>query len=167
QEAYARGTSTYLVDRVIPVLPFRLSNGICSLNPDEDRLAFTCDMEINHKCDIVKYDIYTSVIRSKYRMTYNNVNEILKGDELLTKEYAPLVPMLKNMADLHEILFNKRHERGAIDFEETEAQIIVDENGKPIDIKLRERGTSEKMIESFMLAANETVAEHYNVKHVQ
>ena len=166
QEAYARGTSTYLVDRVIPMLPFRLSNGICSLNPDEDRLALTCDMEINHKGDIVKYDIYPSVIRSKYRMTYNNVNEILKGDELLTKEYAPLVPMLKNMADLHEILFNKRHERGAIDFEETEAQIIVDENGKPIDIKLRERGTSEKMIESFMLAANETVAMNYNLKHV-
>jgi len=90
----------------------------------------------------------------------------LKGDEELNEEYAPLVPTLKNMADLHAILFNKRHERGAIDFEETEAQIIVDENGKPIDIKLRERGTSEKMIESFMLAANETVAKNYNLKHV-
>ncbi|WP_338216340.1 ribonuclease R [Companilactobacillus muriivasis] len=166
EEAYSRGTSTYLVDRVIPMLPFRLSNGICSLNPGEDRLALTCEMEIDHEGNVVKHDIYPSVIRSKYRMTYNNVNEILKGDEELTEEYAPVVPMLKEMAELHEILFNKRHERGAIDFEETEAQIIVDENGKPIDIKLRERGTSEKMIESFMLAANETVAEHYNVKHV-
>lgn len=166
EEAYARGTSTYLVDRVIPMLPFRLSNGICSLNPGEDRLALTCEMEIDHSGNVVKHEIYPSVIQSKYRMTYNNVNEILKGDEELNEEYAPLVPMLKQMADLHEILFNKRHQRGAIDFEETEAQIIVDENGKPIDIKLRERGTSEKMIESFMLAANETVAEHYNVKHV-
>lgn len=166
EEAYARGTSTYLVDRVIPMLPFRLSNGICSLNPGEDRLALTCEMEIDHSGNVVKHEIYPSVIQSKYRMTYNNVNEILKGDEELTEEYAPLVPMLKQMAQLHEILFNKRHQRGAIDFEETEAQIIVDENGKPIDIKLRERGTSEKMIESFMLAANETVAEHYNVKHV-
>ena len=166
EEAYARGTSTYLVDRVIPMLPFRLSNGICSLNPGEDRLALTCEMEIDHSGNVVKHEIYPSVIQSKYRMTYNNVNEILKGDEELTEEYAPLVPMLKQMAQLHEILFNKRHQRGAIDFEETEAQIIVDENGKPIDIKLRDRGTSEKMIESFMLAANETVAEHYNVKHV-
>lgn len=166
EEAYARGTSTYLVDRVIPMLPFRLSNGICSLNPGEDRLALTCEMEIDHSGNVVKHEIYPSVIQSKYRMTYNNVNEILKGDEELTEEYASLVPMLKQMAQLHEILFNKRHQRGAIDFEETEAQIIVDENGKPIDIKLRERGTSEKMIESFMLAANETVAEHYNVKHV-
>ncbi|WP_119318499.1 ribonuclease R [Companilactobacillus formosensis] len=166
EEAYARGTSTYLVDRVIPMLPFRLSNGICSLNPGEDRLALTCEMEIDHSGNVVKHEIYPSVIQSKYRMTYNNVNEILKGDEELTEEYSPLVPMLKQMAQLHEILFNKRHQRGAIDFEETEAQIIVDENGKPIDIKLRERGTSEKMIESFMLAANETVAEHYNVKHV-
>lgn len=166
QEAYERGTSTYLVDRVIPMLPFRLSNGICSLNPGEDRLALTCDMEIDEKGNILTHDIFPSVIQSKYRMTYNNVNEILKGDELLNEEYADLTPMLKDMAELHKILFNKRHERGAIDFEETEAQIIVDENGKPIDIKLRNRGTSERMIESFMLAANETVAEHYNLSHV-
>ncbi|MQS51939.1 ribonuclease R [Companilactobacillus mishanensis] len=165
-EAYERGTSTYLVDRVIPMLPFRLSNGICSLNPGEDRLALTCEMEINPQGDVISHDIFPSVIQSKYRMTYNNVNEILKGDEELTAQYAALTPMLKDMAELHEILFNKRHERGAIDFEETEAQIIVDENGKPIDIKLRNRGVSERMIESFMLAANETVAENYNLKHV-
>ncbi|AKP68250.1 ribonuclease R [Companilactobacillus ginsenosidimutans] len=166
EEAYARGTSTYLVDRVIPMLPFRLSNGICSLNPGEDRLALTCDMEITGQGEVINYDIFPSVIQSKYRMTYNNVNEILKGDAELTAEYADLVPMLTDMAELHKILFNKRHERGAIDFEETEAQIIVDENGKPIDIKLRNRGVSERMIESFMLAANETVAKNYNLKHV-
>ncbi|WP_125587659.1 ribonuclease R [Companilactobacillus jidongensis] len=166
KEAYERGTSTYLVDRVIPMLPFRLSNGICSLNPGEDRLALTCDMVINHAGQVEKYDIYPSIIQSKYRMTYNNVNKILEGDEELNEEYKPLVPMLQDMAELHEILLKMRHERGAIDFEETEAKIIVDENGKPIDIQLRDRGTSERMIESFMLAANETVAKNYNLKHV-
>ncbi|MFD1418034.1 ribonuclease R [Companilactobacillus keshanensis] len=166
EEAYERGTSTYLVDRVIPMLPFRLSNGICSLNPGEDRLALTCDMEIDTEGNVVKHDIYPSVIQSKYRMTYNNVNKILDGDPDLLAEYEDLAPTITVMAELHKILFNKRHLRGAIDFEETEAQIIVDENGKPIDIKLRERGTSERMIESFMLAANETVAEHFSLKHV-
>ncbi|MFC6323001.1 ribonuclease R [Companilactobacillus baiquanensis] len=165
-EAYERGTSTYLVDRVIPMLPFRLSNGICSLNPGEDRLALTCDMEIDPQGNVVKHEIYPSIIQSKYRMTYNNVNSILDGDPELLAEYKELAPTITEMAELHKILFNKRHLRGAIDFEETEAQIIVDENGKPIDIKLRERGTSERMIESFMLAANETVAEHYSLKHV-
>lgn len=166
KEAYERGTSTYLVDRVIPMLPFRLSNGICSLNPGEDRCTLTCDMEINADGKVVHHEIYPSVIRSHARLTYNNVNKILAGDEQLRTKYQELVPMLEEMAQLHDILFNMRHQRGAIDFEETEAQIIVDENGKPLDIKLRERGTSEKMIESFMLAANETVAEHYNKMHV-
>lgn len=166
KEAYERGTSTYLVDRVIPMLPFRLSNGICSLNPGEDRCTLTCDMEINADGKVVHHEIYPSVIRSHARLTYNNVNKILDGDEQLRTKYQELVPMLEEMAQLHDILFNMRHQRGAIDFEETEAQIIVDENGKPLDIKLRERGTSEKMIESFMLAANETVAEHYNKMHV-
>lgn len=166
KEAYERGTSTYLVDRVIPMLPFRLSNGICSLNPGEDRCTLTCDMEINADGKVVHHEIYPSVIRSHARLTYNNVNKILDGDEQLRTKYQELVPMLEEMAQLHDILFNMRHHRGAIDFEETEAQIIVDENGKPLDIKLRERGTSEKMIESFMLAANETVAEHYNKMHV-
>ncbi|MBA1434667.1 ribonuclease R [Bombilactobacillus bombi] len=166
REAYERGTSTYLVDRVIPMLPFRLSNGICSLNPGEDRCTLTCDMEINHQGKVVNHEIYPSVIRSHARLTYNNVNKILDGDEQLCQEYQDLVPMLKQMAQLHDILFKMRHQRGAIDFEETEAQIIVDDQGKPLDIRLRERGTSEKMIESFMLAANETVAEHYNKMHV-
>ncbi|WP_099974472.1 ribonuclease R [Lactobacillus terrae] len=166
KEAYERGTSTYLVDRVIPMIPFRLSNGICSLNPGENRLALTCDMEIDRNGDVIKHEIYPSVIQSKYRMTYKNVNEILDGDPLLNEEYSAIVPQIQAMASLHEILYNKRHNRGAIDFEETEAKIIVDENGKPTDIELRERGISERMIESFMLEANETVAEHYSTKQV-
>lgn len=166
QEAYERGTSTYLVDRVIPMLPFRLSNGICSLNPGEDRCVLTCDMEINPQGEIINHKIYPSVIRSHARLTYNNVNKILNGDAQIRAQYAELVPMLEEMAQLHEILFAMRHQRGAIDFEETEAKIIVDDQGHPTDIQLLERGTAEKMIESFMLAANETVAEHFNKLHV-
>lgn len=165
-EAFERGTSTYLVDRVIPMLPFRLSNGICSLNPNEERCVLTCDMEINEQGAVVRHEIYPSVIKSHARLTYNNVNQILAGNVELCSRYRDLVPMLQDMSQLHQILFAMRHQRGALDFEETEAQIIVDDQGKPIDIKLRERGTAEKMIESFMLAANETVAEHYNKLHV-
>ncbi|UQS83413.1 ribonuclease R [Bombilactobacillus thymidiniphilus] len=165
-EAYERGTSTYLVDRVIPMLPFRLSNGICSLNPDEERCVLTCDMEITPQGEIVSHEIYPSVIRSHARLTYDNVNKIIHGDEEVRSQYAQLVPMLEDMAQLHDILFKVRHERGAIDFDETEAQIIVDNQGKPIDIKLRNRDTAEMMIESFMLAANETVAKHFSSLHV-
>lgn len=165
-EAYERGTSTYLVDRVIPMLPVRLSNGICSLNPGEDRCTLTCDMEIDHHGNVLKHEIYPSVIRSHGRLTYNKVNKALDGDPETVEEYKDLMPMLKEMAELHKILFDMRHKRGAIDFEETDAEIIVDDKGKPIDIRLRERGTSERMIESFMLAANETVAEHYNKMHL-
>ncbi|HJE15036.1 MAG TPA: ribonuclease R [Lapidilactobacillus dextrinicus] len=166
-EAYERGTSTYLTDRVIPMLPFRLSNGICSLNPGENRLTLSCIMEINQKGEVVNHEIFPSVIRSNARMTYNNVNKIIEDhDPAISKEYATFLPMFEDMAELHQILFKRRHERGAIDFEETEAKIVVDEKGWPIDIVLRDRGTSERMIESFMLAANETVAEHFNKLHV-
>jgi len=162
-EALERGTSTYLTDRVIPMLPFRLSNGICSLNPDVERLALTCEMEIDEHGNVVDHNIFPSVIKSTARMTYNNVNKILTDQDAdLRDQYARLVPMFETMAELHEILLKKRHNRGAIDFEEDEAKIIVDENGKAIDIELRQRGLSERMIESFMLAANETVAEHYS-----
>lgn len=167
REAFERSTSTYLTDRVIPMLPFRLSDGICSLNPDVDRLTLSCEMEIDEKGKVVAHEIFPSVIRSKARMTYNNVNKILMDkDADLRRDYEDLVPMLEAMGELHEILYNRRHERGAIDFEEPEAKIIVDDKGKPIDIELHSRGVSEKMIESFMLAANETVAEHYYKKHV-
>ncbi len=167
QEAFARGNSTYLVDRVIPMLPFRLSNGICSLNEGEDRLVLACDMEITPEGKRINYKIYPAVMRSHGRMTYNKVNQTLAGhlDGLETK-YVKLRPMLKEMADLHAILYKQRHKRGAIDFEEPEAQIIVDAKGKPTDIVLHKRGTAEKMIESFMLAANETIAEAYFKKHV-
>ena len=162
-EALERGTSTYLTDRVIPMLPFRLSNGICSLNPDVERLALTCGMEINEHGVVVDHKIFPSVIKSTARMTYKNVNKILTDQDAdLRAQYERLVPMFETMSELHEILLKKRHNRGAIDFEEDEAKIIVDENGKAIDIELRQRGLSERMIESFMLAANETVAEHYS-----
>lgn len=167
REAFERGNSTYLVDRVIPMLPFRLSNGICSLNEGVERLVLSCDMEITPAGDRVGYKIYPSVMRSHGRMTYNKVNRVLAGDmEGLEDKYFELADMLKDMASLHDALYQKRHERGAIDFEEPEAKIIVDEKGKPVDIVLHERGIAEKMIESFMLIANETVAEDYYRKHV-
>ncbi|TSO26798.1 ribonuclease R [Lactobacillus sp. LL6] len=166
-EAFARGNSTYLVDRVIPMLPFRLSNGICSLNEGVDRLVLSCDMEITPEGKRVNYKIYPSVMRSHGRMTYNKVNKVLAGDmDGLEDKYVKLRPMLEDMSDLHNALYKQRHKRGAIDFEEPEAKIIVDDKGKPVDIVLHERGTAEKMIESFMLMANETVAEDYYKKHV-
>lgn len=162
KEAYQRGNSTYLVDRVIPMLPFRLSNGICSINEGVDRLVLSCDMEITPEGKRVAYDIHPSVMRSHGRLTYNKVNEALtKPASELDEKYAKLQPMLKEMANLHEVLYNQRHNRGAIDFEEPEAKIIVDDKGKPVDIVLHNRGTAEKMIESFMLLANETVAEAF------
>ena len=167
QEAYRRGTSVYLTDRVVPMLPKRLSNGICSLNPNEERLAMSCEMEIDPQGNVVKEDIFPSVIRSHARMTYKAVNKILEAhDEKTRQEYRELVPMFETMAELHRILLKHRHQRGAIDFEAPEAKIIVDDLGHPIDIELRDRGLSERMIESFMLAANETVAEHYFKLHV-
>ena len=169
REAFARGNSTYLVDRVIPMLPFRLSNGICSLNEGVDRLVLSCDMEITPEGERVSYDIYPAVMRSHGRLTYNKVNQALRADvpdSDLEDKYVKVRPMLKDMAALHEALYNKRHARGASDFEEPEAKIIVDEKGKPVDIVLHSRGTAEKMIESFMLLANETVAEAYYRKKV-
>ncbi len=167
QESFARGNSTYLVDRVIPMLPFRLSNGICSLNEGVDRLVLSCDMEITPDGDRVSYQIHPSVMRSHGRLTYNKVNQVLKGDfSGLEEKYHRLSSMLKMMATLHQALYAKRHARGAIDFEEPEAKILVDAEGKPTDIVLHERGTAEKMVESFMLMANETVAEAYFKKHV-
>ncbi|MBU3851929.1 MAG: ribonuclease R [Candidatus Paralactobacillus gallistercoris] len=167
RDAYERGTSVYLTDRVIPMLPFKLSNGICSLNPHVERLALTCEMEIDQAGNVVAHDIFPSVIRSTERMTYNNVNKILEEhDPELEARYQKLLPMFHAMAELHEILANMRHARGAIDFEEDEAKIICDEEGHPIDIVLRHRGIAERMIESFMLAANETVAEHFYKMHV-
>lgn len=162
REAYSRGTSVYLVDRVIPMLPQRLSNGICSLNPNEDRLALSCEMEINEKGVVVSHEIFKSIIKTSERMTYTDVKAIL-FDEVpeLMERYKDLITDFKLMKDLTELLRNRRMSRGAIDFDFDEAKIIVDENGKPLDIIKRERSISEQIIEEFMLIANETVAEHF------
>ncbi|KRM13572.1 ribonuclease R [Paucilactobacillus suebicus] len=167
REAYDRGTSVYLTDRVIPMLPRRLSNGICSLNPGVERLSMSCEMEINSEGKVVNHKIFPSVMKSHARMTYKGVNAILEAHDKKTREkYSELVPMFEDMADLHRILVKMRHRRGAIDFDAPEAKIVVDEEGHPTDIVLRDRGLSERMIESFMLAANETVAEHFKRLHV-
>ncbi|NLG82756.1 MAG: ribonuclease R [Bacilli bacterium] len=162
-EAFKRGTSVYLVDRVIPMIPHRLSNGICSLNPHVDRLVISCEMEINTDGEVVKYEIFPAVINSKARMTYTNVNKILvDNDEDVKKEYEELVPLFQVMAELFHILNNKRKKRGAINFDSPEAKIIVDEKGKPLEVQLRTRDIAEQIIEEFMLCANETVAEHFH-----
>ncbi|MGX7420381.1 ribonuclease R [Carnobacterium gallinarum] len=161
-EAFERATSVYLTDRVIPMLPHRLSNGLCSLNPHEDRLTMSCEMEINAAGEVVKHEIFPSVIHSSKRMTYTAVNQILmEKDPAIIAENQEFVPMFELMGELHEILVNKRKSRGAIDFEAPEAQILVDQNGHPEEIVMRHRGIGERLIESFMLSANETVAEHY------
>lgn len=163
REAYERGTSVYLVDRVIPMIPHRLSNGICSLNPKEDRLTLSCVMEINPQGEVVSHEIFESVIRTTERMTYSDVNKILVDqDEEVIERYRSLVPMFQLMAELADILRQKRMNRGAIDFDFKESKVIVDAEGHPVDVVLRERSVAERLIEEFMLAANETVAEHFH-----
>ena len=156
-EAYERGTSVYLADRVIPMLPHKLSNGICSLNPGVDRLAMSCVMEIDHKGDVVSYDIFESVIKSRKQMTYKNVNKYLE-EGIVPEGYEPFTNSLSLMEELAKILRANKERRGYIDFDIDEAKIIVNDKGEAIDVKLRERGTGEKLIEDFMIAANETVA---------
>ncbi|MBU8880908.1 ribonuclease R [Bacillus sp. FJAT-29790] len=163
REAEDRGTSVYLVDRVIPMIPHRLSNGICSLNPQVDRLTLSCEMEIAPGGEVVSHEIFQSVIKTTERMTYTDVNKILEDkDEELLQRYEPLVPMFQLMEELAQILREKRMKRGAIDFDFKEAKVIVDEEGKPNDVVIRERSVGERLIEEFMLAANETVAEHFH-----
>ena len=159
EEAYDRGTSVYLADRVIPMLPHKLSNGICSLNPNVDRLAMSCVMEINEKGETVDYDIFESVICSKIQMTYKKVNKVIENNEI-PEGYEEYSDALYLMKDLAGILRKMKEKRGYIDFEIDEIKLIIDENGAPTDIIKRERGTGEKIIEDFMIAANETVATH-------
>lgn len=162
REALKRGTSVYLVDRVIPMLPHKLSNGICSLNPGVDRLALSCFMDIDQKGTVVGHRIAETVIRSDRRMTYTNVAKIIEdSDEEVIKEYEDLVPMFRLMQELAEVLRERRHKRGAINFDFPESKIIVDKNGKPVEIKPYERNKATKIIEEFMLIANETVAEDF------
>lgn len=157
KEAYDRGTSVYLVDRVIPMLPHKLSNGICSLNPNVDRLTISCVMEIDKYGDIISYDIFESVIKSKKQMTYNCVNAILERGEV-PEGYESFVDTLKTMNELAQILRKNKERRGYIDFELEEAKIIVNDKGEVLDVKLRDRGMGQRLIEDFMIAANETVA---------
>ena len=159
KEAYDRSTSVYLVDRVIPMLPHKLSNGICSLNPNVDRLAISCVMEINPNGKVVNHDIFESVIRSRKQMTYNNVNKILKNEEI-PEGYEEFSEDLKLMNELAKILRRNKLNRGYLDFDASEAKILVDEKGKPYDIVLRVQDDAENLIEDFMIAANETVATH-------
>ncbi|WP_276532449.1 ribonuclease R [Cytobacillus horneckiae] len=162
-EAADRATSVYLVDRVIPMIPHRLSNGICSLNPKVDRLTLSCEMEITSEGEVVNHEIFQSVIKTTERMTYSDVNKILEDkDEELIERYKALVPMFQLMEELAQVLRTKRMHRGAIDFDFKEAKVLVDQDGAPQDVVIRERSVAEKLIEEFMLAANETVAEHFH-----
>ena len=159
QEAFKRGNSVYLVDRVLPMFPKEISNGICSLNPDEDKLTFTCEMEIDQNGKVVDSDTYKSVIKSVRRMTYTNVNRMISGEEEALKEYADIKDMVMEMLELSKIIRQVKYNRGSIDFDLPEIKLILDENGKVKYIKNRDRGESERIIEDFMIAANETVAE--------
>ena len=161
KEAFKRATSVYLIDRVIPMLPKKLSNGICSLNPKVDRLTLSCIMEVNRQGKVVNHTIAQSVIKTNERMTYTDVTKILRDNDVeLIERYKDLVDDFKVMEELCKILRKKRLDRGSIDFDFEECKIILDEKGKPIDIKPYERAIANRMIEEFMLLANETVAEH-------
>lgn len=161
KEALKRGTSVYLPDRVVPMLPEKLSNGLCSLNEGCDRLTLCCIMEIDRRGRICDHRIVKGVIRSEKRLTYTGVNAVLEGDEKTAEEYGRLVPMIWLMKELRDILFKKRQDRGAIGFDFDEAGVILDGYGKPVDVVLRQRNTATSIIEEFMIAANETVAEEY------
>lgn len=162
KEAYKRGTSVYLVDRVIPMIPHRLSNGICSLNPDTDRLTLSCIMEIDREGTVVNHKIVESVIHSNCRMTYTKVNNVIENnDPDQIKEYEEFVPMLRDMDKLRKILNNRRKLRGAVNFDFPEPKIILDSEGKVLDIKPYERNSATNLIEEFMLVCNETIAEDY------
>ena len=164
-EALKRGNSIYLVDRVIPMLPRKLSNNLCSLNPNEDKLTFTVEMDLDKRGKVIKNDFYKSVIKSKYRMTYENVNIILEKNEEseeyrnLYDKYRKIDDMLKNMLELSKIIRSNKKRRGSIDFELPEIKVVLDENKAVKDIVLRSRGEAERIIEDFMVIANETVAE--------
>lgn len=162
REALSRGTSVYLVDRVIPMLPRELSNGICSLNEQQNRLALSCIMTINPKGVVIDHKIAETVIRTNRRMTYTNVKKIIEDKDPQTiEEYKELVPMFEKMYELSKLLRKKRQKRGSIDFDFPETKVILDEAGHPVEIKPYDRNAATKLIEDFMLIANETVAQDY------
>lgn len=158
--AYERGTSIYVTDRVVPMLPHALSNGICSLNPHVERLTLSCVMDINAKGEVMKYELFPSYIKSSERMTYTKVNAILRGDEAACRKYAHILSLCVHMRELAQVLRKRREALGAIDFDTREAKIIVNEKGIVKDVRVRERGEAERIIEDFMIAANECVAAH-------
>lgn len=160
-EAWERGTSIYLVDRVIPMLPHALSNGICSLNMKEDRLALSCLMTLDSKGDVIDHEIVETVINVDRRMSYTEVNKILEKDQEMARRYKDFVPMFLQMKELADIVREKRKKRGSIDFEFPESKIVLDEKGTPLSIEPYERNAATKIIEDFMLLANETVAQHF------
>ncbi len=162
-EALKRGTSVYLADRVIPMLPHTLSNGMCSLNEGEDRLALSCIMTFDKKGNLVDHEICESVIHSNHRMTYTSVYAIMTGDAEEREKYSDVASMIDNMYELSRLLRAKRKKRGSIDFDFPETHIIIDENGKVVGLVPYERNDAHKLIEDFMLAANETVAEHFSL----
>ena len=162
KEALSRATSVYVTDRVVPMLPERLSNGVCSLNPNVDRLTQSAIMEIDQKGRVVKHTITQTIIKTTFRMTYSDVNDMIARDEEKRAAFKAIVPSVEAMAELHTILETMRFKRGALNFDTKEAKILVNKTGRPVDIILRQRGLAERMIESFMLVANETVAEHFS-----
>ncbi len=166
KEALSRGTSVYLADRVIPMLPHKLSNGICSLNEQVDRLVLACLMTISKEGNLLNYDICEGVIRSKHRMTYKKVNEILKGNLELCQTYSILVEPLQHMEQLSKIIRRKRLKKGGLEFEVKEYKFKLNEDGSPNQILPIEREEGEKLIEDFMLMANETVAYHLNIMNL-
>src|SRR4029077_1333805 len=166
QEAHLRGTSVYFPDRAVPMLPLELSTDICSLRPHLDRLVLSCVMEIDHHGEIVGYEVNEGVIRSAERMTYTAVNAVLEGDESARKRYAPLVPLFEQMRDLALILNRKRERRGSIDFDLPEPVIEFDENGLMKSITRSERNIAHRLIEEFMLSANECVAHYLENKRI-
>ncbi len=161
REAQKRGTSAYLIDQVIPMLPHELSNDLCSLNPGEDKYTLSCIMEISDEGSLVDCEIATSLIKTAHRMTYDDVNCILEGDAALRKQYKDIVDMLEDMNTLAKRMRKRRFDRGSIDFDLNEAEIHLDENGVPDYIGVRARGDSQKLIEEFMLKCNITVAQHF------
>lgn len=160
-EAANRGCSVYLADRVVPMLPRKLSNNICSLNPHVLRYTICCDIDFTDKGYPESYDIYPAMIESKGRLTYKKVNEVYDGNSEIIAEYKPYASMLKTALELSEKIRSNREKRGAIDFDKAESKIVVDEKGEVLDVVLRERGIAEKMIEDFMLSANEVIGEHF------
>lgn len=166
EEAFKRGTSVYFPDHVLPMLPTSLSNGICSLNPNEDRFVLAVEMRINSVGKILNYEIHKGIIKSSYRMTYNKVTKILQGDKELTKEYKDLAPMLFTMGDLAKILITRRNNSGQLDFDIPEPEIILNEDGTVADIHRKPRELSDRIIEQFMVLTNEVVARHFDDMNV-